>query len=251
MNTRLIGLLSGAAIVSSVVVAAPVSAFSVSGSGTLSNVGDSISGVFDLGAETVDYTLTLNNISGVSEIGWNGALRSEQSPNPGFIFHSGAPSVTDTWTATLSFSKAITADWAQGVSPQWDFWNGHMSKFNLAWADATSAPDIFDPNAQLQEETTNIGSAEFRMSDSPGVGLPQYKAVPTSMASWSVQGVASSEITLTWSATNATLANWEGIAMVGDSIAVADVQDVPEPMAIVGSLFAFGLCSVMKKRDVA
>ncbi len=67
--------------------AANAAIVSVIGSGTLVNVNDSISGTFDLGTDTVDYTLTLNNISGIPSVNWNGTSNAEGSPNPGLNFN--------------------------------------------------------------------------------------------------------------------------------------------------------------------
>ncbi len=74
--------------------AANAAIVSATGSGTLVNVNDSISGTFDLGTDTVDYTLTLNNISGIPGVSWNGASNADGSPNSGLSFNAGIPELT-------------------------------------------------------------------------------------------------------------------------------------------------------------
>ncbi len=131
------------------------------------------------------------------------------------------------------------------------FQNQGASSWNLSWTDATSSPSISDPDDQLQDESTGIGTANFRISTNPGVGTTASGGtVFNSQASWLVEGVASSQLQLTWSAVATTLTNEEFITMSGESVEVAEVTPVPEPASIIGLLTigALGLGLKGKKK---
>ncbi|MGK7880086.1 MAG: hypothetical protein AB4060_08300 [Crocosphaera sp.] len=181
--------------------------------------------------------MTLNNISGIPGVNWNGTGNAEGSPNPGLNFNAAVPTLSDTFTVTLDFSQTITADWLQTVNQLGGFENQGASSWSLVWTYANSSPSISDPDDQLQDESTGIGTADFRISTNPGVGSTAAGGtVSNSQASWSVEGVASSQVQLTWSAVATTSTNQEFITILGDSVEVAEVTSVPEPASIIGLL---------------
>ena len=129
--------------------------------------------------------------------------------------------------------------------------NPGASSWSLVWTDANSSPSISDPDDQLQDELTGLGTADFRISTNPGVGnTTNGGTVVNSQASWLVEGVASSQLQVTWSAVNTTITNTENIVILGDSVEVAEVTSVPEPAPIIGllSIGALGLGLKGKKK---
>lgn len=227
--------------VSSMATAANAVLTSVSGSGSLINIGDTIPGEFVHDTGTVNYTLTLNNINGISSVNWNGEGSAEGDGNPGFQFNAGSPSLSDTWTATLAFSEPVIFDWQQTVNlVSGNAQNNGASQFGLEWAGATSNPTISDPDDQLQNEFTDVGLADFRISTNPGVGSPDSGgAVFNSNAAWSVQGLAASEVQLTWSAAATTNTNNEWITISGDSFDTVSTS-VPFEFSPAMGLFLIG-----------
>lgn len=229
--------------------AAHAAIVSVTGSGAFSTVGDSVNGVFDLGTETVDYTLTLNNISGIGRVEWNGENGSPISPDPGFSFGAGIPSLTDTWTVTFNFSQAVSTDWFQG-NPSRGTQNQGASQFSLNAIGSSVIPVILDPDDQLRNESTSPGMATFRISDNPGGGSTAFGGtVSISNASWQIIGVSSSQIQLTWTAQGTTQTSRESIAIDGSTFATSDSTAVPEPLTVLGSLVALGGGIVLKLRQ--
>ena len=228
--------------VSSMATAANAVLTSVNGSGSLINIGDTIPGQFVHDTGSVDYTLTLNNINGISSVNWNGAGSAEGGNNPGFQFNAGgSPSLSDTWTATLAFSEPVIFDWQQTVNlVSGNAQNNGASQFGLAWTGATSNPTILDPDDQLQNELTGVGSADFRISTNPGVGSSDSGGIVfNSNASWSVEGFAASEVELTWSAVATTNTNNEWITINGDSFDTVSTS-VPFEFSPAMGLFLVG-----------
>ncbi len=162
---------------------------------------------------------------------------------------SGIPTLSDTFTVTFDFSQAIIADWVQSVNAVGSTQNQGASSWSLVWTDANSSPSISDPDDQLQDELTGLGTADFRISTNPGVGnTTNGGTVVNSQASWLVEGVASSQLQVTWSAVNTTRTNTENIAILGDSVEVAEVTAVPEPASIIG-LLSIGALGFRFKRQ--
>ena len=209
---------------------------SVTGSGALSNSNRSITGVFELdaGSPPVGYTLTLDNLSaaGFSQINWNGAGDSEGSPNPGFEFDVAQNyNITDTWSATLSFDRAVISNWEQTVSDRSGANNG-ATKFTLNWNNSTDTPTISDPNNQLEDKSTSIGNATFGIAPNPGLGSTgNLGAVFNNNDTWAIEGVSATEIVITWNVdvteSSKPDIRKEWITINGSTFEAANI--VPEP----------------------
>lgn len=195
---------------------------STTGTGTLTNVGDTIMGVmtFD-GGLMVDYELELTAATSLNQpIEWNGIGRA--LPN-GLSWRDGSGS----WALELSLSQAVNLVFEQGGLLS--LANEPFSLWTINW-DTPGATSVVDPDNQLNA-TTGPGTTTH---SHPGGRLFN------NVASWNIFGPDAMTYNILW---ENTTGGGIGTDAIGFSSALSSASPIPIPGALL--LFSSGLAVLL------
>ncbi len=193
---------------------------STTGTGTLTNVGDTIGGVmtFD-GGVAVDYVLELTAATDLErEIEWNDEGRAQ--PN-GLSWRDGSGS----WALELSLSQAVNLVFEQSGRP--NLANEPFSRWTINW-DTAGATSIVDPDDQLDDPAT---------STDPGTTThSSIGRLFNGDASWNIFGPDAMTYEILW---QNTTGGSIGSDAIGFSAQLSTASAIPIPGALL--LFSSGI----------
>ena len=190
---------------------------STTGTGTLTNVDDTISGVmtFD-GGVMVDYDLKLTAVSSlVDTIEWNGQGRAQ----PNALSWRDA---SGSWALELSLSQTVNLVFEQ--SGRSNLANEPFSLWNIFW-DTPGATSIVDPDNQLIKST------------GPGTTTHSHPGrLFNNVASWNIFGPDAMTYRILWENTTGGSVGTDAIGLSSD---LSSISAIPVPGALL--LFSSGL----------